>query len=201
MTIRSLSLLPFWTLVPSRLASRLETPMHKCKSMRPTPWNFGFVDLTKNWEQAKSPMAVLGVCVPELAQGALLAHWAVKYFDKERKPTAHDKAAYVHGFLKILSSKVDPVLARSGCNGFFAIPKNSAHKPHEDFAILHMPSANLSELLAQTQKVSNALGIIETSSGYAVRCRRQHWNDIRKTLLPDSPLPEEGVFHTRWFFV
>lgn len=150
--------------------------------------------LTKNWEQAKSPMAVLGVCVPELAQGALLAHWAVKYFDKERKPTAHDKAAYVHGFLKILSSKVDPVLARSGRNGFFAIPKNSAHKPHEDFAILHMPSANLSELLAQTQKVSNALGVIETSSGYAVRCRRQHWNDIRKALLPDSPLPEEGVF-------
>ena len=150
--------------------------------------------LTKNWEQAKSPMAVLGGCVPELAQGALLAHWAVKYFDKDRKATSHDKAEYVHGFLKILSSKVDPVLARSGCNGFFAIPKNNAHKPHEDFAILHMPSVKLSELLAQTQKVPNTLGVIETSSGYAVRCRRQHWNAIRKALMPDSPLPDEGDF-------
>ena len=150
--------------------------------------------LTKNWEQAKSPMAVLGGCVPELAQGALLAHWAVKFFDKDRKATSHDKADYVHGFLKILSTKVDPVLARSGCNGFFAIPKNCAHKPHEDFAILHMPSMKLAELLAQTQKVPNTLGVIETSSGYAVRCRRQHWNAIRKSLMPDSPLPDEGEF-------
>jgi len=150
--------------------------------------------LTKNGEQAKSPMAVLGFCVPELAQGALLAHWAVKYFNKERKAVTHDKADYVHVFLKILSNKVDPVLARSGSNGFFAIPKNSAHKPHEDFAILHMPSAKLSELLAQTQKIPDALGVIETSSGYAVRCRRQHWNAIRKALMPDSPLPDEGDF-------
>ena len=97
-------------------------------------------------------------------------------------------------FEKPSLSSVDPVLARSGCNGFFAIPKNNAHKPHEDFAILHMPSVKLSELLAQTQKVPNTLGVIETSSGYAVRCRRQHWNAIRKALMPDSPLPDEGDF-------
>lgn len=63
-------------------------------------------------------MAVLGFCVPDLVQGALLAHWAVKYFNNEGKAVTHDKADYVHGFLKILSNKADPVLARSGSNGF-----------------------------------------------------------------------------------
>ena len=51
-------------------------------------------DLAAQWKDVADHMQYLGVHLPELRNGKVMATWSAKFFSKDRKPAPHDKAAY-----------------------------------------------------------------------------------------------------------
>ena len=96
-------------------------------------------DLAAQWKDVADHMQYLGVHLPELRNGKVMATWSAKFFSKDRKPAPHDKAAYLHGFFRLPMTVVDPVLARSGNAGIFLTPKGDDKKPHQAFAPYCLP--------------------------------------------------------------
>ena len=73
-------------------------------------------------------------------------------------------------------------------------PKNSSKRPHEAYQIINVPNRSIDELRALSQKTMYALGVVRTSSSMAIRCRREHGNQVQRALFPDMPAPEVGQF-------
>ncbi len=150
----------------------------------------------ENWDAVKSPLVYIGQSIAETKNTKIMTSWAVKAFGKDKKPVEHCKADYVHGFIRILESKADVLLARSGWAGIYLVPKNASKKPHEAFTIVHVPNKDIVEMKALAQSTKNALGIVRTSQGLALRSRREHAYSIKKAVFPELPLVEEGAFQT-----
>ena len=148
----------------------------------------------EKWEDARSALVYLGQKIGETKTAKVFSSWAVKAYSKERKQCDHQHAAYVHGYLRVLESQADPLLARSGWYGIYLVPKNSWKKPHESYSIVAVPSKTIDEMKAIVQSTKNALGIVRTSNALAVRCRREHTYTIKKIIFPELPLQEEGAF-------
>ena len=153
-------------------------------------------DEVENWDTVKSPLVYIGQSIAETKNTKIMTSWAVKAFGKDKKPVEHCKAEYIHGFIRILESKADTLLARSGWAGIYLVPKNASKKPHEAFTIVHVPNKDIVEMKALAQSTKNALGIVRTSQGLALRSRREHAYSIKKAVFPELPLVEEGSFQT-----
>lgn len=147
-----------------------------------------------NWDVVKSPLVYIGQSIAETKNAKIMTSWAVKAFGKDKRPCEHGKADYIHGFLRILESKADVLLARSGWAGIYLVPKNATKKPHEAFTIVHVPNKDIDEMKALAQSTKHALGIVRTSQGLALRSRREHAYNIKKAVFPELPLVEEGSF-------
>eukprot|EP00434_Breviolum_minutum_P000440 symbB.v1.2.000375.t1/scaffold17.1/size449391/12 len=148
----------------------------------------------ENWDVVKSPLVYIGQSIAETKNAKIMTSWAVKAFGKDKRPCDHGKADYIHGFLRILESKADVLLARSGWAGIYLVPKNASKKPHEAFTIVHVPNKDIDEMKALAQSTKHALGIVRTSQGLALRSRREHAYNIKKAVFPELPLVEEGSF-------
>ena len=148
----------------------------------------------ENWEDAKSALVYLGQKIGETKTSKVLSSWAVRAYSKDRKQCDHQQASYIHGYLRVLESQADPLLARSGWSGIYLVPKNSMKRPHESYSIVAVPNKSIDEMKALVQSTKNALGIIRTSTALAVRCRREHAFTIKKLIFPELPLQEEGAF-------
>ena len=149
-----------------------------------------------NWDSVKSPLVYIGQSITETKNAKIMSSWAVKAFGKDKKPIDHSKAEYIHGFIRILESKADILLARSGWAGIYLVPKNANKKPHEAYTIVHVPNKDIDEMKALAQSTKHALGIVRTSQGLALRSRREHAYSIKKAVFPELPLVEEGAFQT-----
>lgn len=146
------------------------------------------------WQDARSALVYLGQKIGETKTAKVLSSWAIKTYTKDRKQCNHQDADYIHGFLRVLESQADPLLARSGWYGIYLVPKNSMKKPHESYSIVSIPGKTIEEMQAVAQSTKNALGIVRTNNALAVRCRREHTFAIKKLIFPELPLQEEGSF-------
>ena len=151
-------------------------------------------DEVEKWEDARSALVYLGQKIGETKTSKVLSSWAVKPYTKDRKQCEHQVASYIHGYLRVLESQADPLLARSGWSGIYLVPKNGLKKPHESYSIVAVPNKSIDEMKAIVQSTKNALGIVRTANALAVRCRREHAYTIKKVIFPELPLQEEGSF-------
>ena len=149
---------------------------------------------TEDWDLVKSPLLYLGQNFAEIKNAKILSSWTVRAFTNAKKQTEHSKADYVHGFFRVLVSQVDGIIAKSGWAGVYMTPKNASKRPHEAYQIINVPNRTIEELRALAQKTMFALGIVRTSSAIAIRCRREHGNQVQRSLFPDLPAPEVGQF-------
>ena len=149
---------------------------------------------TEKWDLVKSPMLYLGQNFSDIKNAKILSSWAVRFFTDAKKQTEHSKADYVHGFFRVLVSQVDGIIAKSGWAGVYMTPKNASKRPHEAYQIINVPNRSIEELRALAQKTLYALGVVRTNSSLAIRCRREHGNQVQKALFPDMPAPEVGQF-------
>ena len=148
----------------------------------------------ENWEDVKSPLVYMGEKIVETKTTKVLSTWAVKPYSDARKPTDHGNAEYIHGYMRVIETQADPLLARSGWFGIYLTPKNQMKRPHESYSIVAVPNKGIEHLQALVQSTKNALGIVKTNSALAVRCRREHISEIRKHIFPELPLQEEGTY-------
>ena len=66
-----------------------------------------------NWDVCQVAISeYIGQSIAETKNAKIMTSWAVKAFGKDKRPCEHGKADYIHGFLRILESKADVLLAR-----------------------------------------------------------------------------------------
>eukprot|EP00434_Breviolum_minutum_P009707 symbB.v1.2.008545.t1/scaffold538.1/size242405/12 len=147
------------------------------------------------WGDVHSRMTFLGTHLPELRQGQVIATWQMHFFDEQRNKTGHQSAHHLHGFVRVASTLVDATLVRSGAAGIFIAPKDAQKKHHPNYAIIQMPGTDLEEAVALAKKHKTALGVVQLSKTFAIRCRRTDLATLRPTLLPGSICPQEGEIH------
>ena len=149
-------------------------------------------DLTSEWKATRDALQYLGKTVGSLAEGALVAHWGFKNYNGNKAQVQFDKASYTHGFVRAKAEHVDAILKVSGKGGIFLVPKDSNHKPDSMFTVVPTGTDKLDQMVAHAQRCPKALGVVELSSGYAFRCRREHAHTVRKELAPSALWTEEG---------
>ncbi|CAK9075782.1 Reverse transcriptase domain-containing protein [Durusdinium trenchii] len=149
--------------------------------------------LVGSWDEAAIPLHYLGVCIPSLRGAKLLASWAIKSYDEQRKPAPFKKAAQWHGYIRIPDSILCEVLSRSGAKGIFLQVKGCDKKLDSRFTAIPLPTANIQEALQQAKAQTKALGIVRLGPHFGVRCKREVAADLRAALVPDSTYVDASV--------
>lgn len=144
------------------------------------------------WGEVQSPMTFLGTHLPELRQGQVIATWQMHFYDDQRNKTGHQNAHHLHGFVRVATTLVDATLVRSGAAGIFIAPKDMNKKHHPNYAIIQMPGVELEDAVATAKKHKTALGVVQLTKAFAIRCKRSDLATLRPVLLPGSICPQEG---------
>ena len=91
---------------------------------------------------------------------------------------------------EIYVERLDSMLARSGFNGIYVLPKDDQGKPAADYRIVWTAVAPKS-LDTLTAGLAGIAGLVRTRKGHGVRVRREAYSLAWKTLHPDQPEPQE----------
>ena len=138
------------------------------------------------WKECAVPLHYLGVHCSAVRGNNLMATWAMKTFNNERKPTPFQSADYWHGFIRVQDSLLDLILVRSGFAGIYISPK-SAEKRHDDrFTAITLPNCNLADIQKKAAACDKALGIVKIRDQLAIRCKRDQAPVLRSTLVPEA---------------
>ena len=154
-------------------------------------------DLAAQWKDVADHMQYLGVHMPELRNGKVMATWSAKFFSKDRKPAPHDKATYLHGFFRLPMTVVDP--------GIFLTRKETTSPsfpsllPPWMMPLLKQPVTPTSLVSLSTRSILLSVAGVRTFRRFAkssppkacssqkVRCRRTRRPSISSTLPITQP--------------
>ena len=141
---------------------------------------------TASWSETALPLNYLGKHVTVLRGPNLLSYWALKTFGDDRKPAAHSKATSWRGFFKVADTLLDNVLAKSGIAGIFMTPKGDDHKADARYVPIPITTGTLDDAWNKSVGCEHALGVALWGDRFAVRCRREHADQVRKVIAPDA---------------
>ena len=130
------------------------------------------------WKPSSKPLDILAQCIPTLRdRDVLLSHWSLKWI-KDRKIAAPHVATHIHGYIRVPDSFLDRLLAQSGPQGISLWPKSSNKQ---------LDARGPDEASAVTKATNNAIGFVQGVNGkWLVRCKREHYPETRRTLIPDG---------------
>eukprot|EP00438_Fugacium_kawagutii_P013471 Skav220350 [mRNA] locus=scaffold4342:53933:58204:- [translate_table: standard] len=146
--------------------------------------------LVNQWPDAAIPLQFLGVQVPSLRGSNLMSAWSIKAWSQDRKQSSFEKADYWHGYFRVGDHLLHSVLARSGANGIIMNPKGSDKKHDTRYGIVTLPGKNLSQVITLAESCENSLGVTLVGEHFAVRCLKQHLDQVRAKLMPESAYVE-----------
>ena len=153
-------------------------------------------ELVTAWSEVQSPLAYLGLHIPEMRRDAVIEAWSLFPYGSHRWKTQHDHASYVHGFCKVKATAADQILKRSGHAGIFLAPKTPDKKKDLSYSLIQIPGKTLDEVICLSKDVPHTLGVVECMTNYAVRTRREHVHEVRAKILPQSISILEGQVQT-----
>ena len=151
-------------------------------------------NLVNQWQDVQNPLNYLGLQLPEIRKGQVIASWNFRAYDEGRQRCKHDQANYVHGFVKIPEEVLQPTLVRSGQAGVFLQVKADNKKPDPRFCIVAMHGQTLEEVVKMAKTLKNVLGVVQLGQNgvFALRARREHIQEIRRNALPQGISLQEG---------
>ena len=160
-------------------------------------------DLVNDWNEVQSPLAYLGLHIPEMRKDAVIEAWSIAPYDKHRWKSKHDYADYIHGFCKVRLAVADDILKRSGVAGIFLAPKTPDKKRDLAYSLIQIPGKSLDEVVSLSKDVAKTLGVVECAANYAIRTRREHIHEVRAKILPQSVAIQEGLVQSDadWFLL
>ena len=153
-------------------------------------------ELVTAWSEVQSPLAYLGLHIPEMRRDAVIEAWSLFPYGSHCWKTQHDHASYVHGFCKVKATAADQILKRSGHAGIFLAPKTPDKKKDLSYSLIQIPGKTLDEVICLSKDVPHTLGVVECMTNYAVRTRREHAHEVRAKILPQSISILEGQVQT-----
>ena len=91
---------------------------------------------------------------------------------------------------EVAVERFDALLARSGFNGIFVMPKDEQGRPSPEYRIIWTiaPTKSLDTL---TGGLAGIAGLVRTKRGHGVRVRREAFSSTWAVLHPDTPEPQE----------
>eukprot|EP00435_Cladocopium_sp_Y103_P027955 s199_g6.t3 len=152
-------------------------------------------ELVNQWQDVQNPLNYLGLQLPEIRKGQVIASWNFRTYDAARQKCRHDQGTYVHGFVKIPEELLAATLVRSGHAGVFLQVKADNRKPDPRFGVVAMHGMPLEEVVKLAQCLKNVLGVVQLGQNgvFALRARREHIQEIRRNALPQGISMQEGV--------
>ena len=151
-------------------------------------------NLVNQWQDVQNPLNYLGLQLPEIRKGQVIASWNFRSYDDNRQKCKHENAQYVHGFVKIPEDVLQPTLIRSGQAGVFLQVKAENKKPDPRFGIVPMHGQSLEEVVKLAKTLKNVLGVVQMGQNgvFALRAKREHIQEIRRNALPQGISLQEG---------
>ena len=151
-------------------------------------------NLVNQWQDVQNPLNYLGLQLPEIRKGQVIASWNFRSYDDNRQKCKHENAQYVHGFVKIPEDVLQPTLILSGQAGVFLQVKAENKKPDPRFGIVPMHGQSLEEVVKLAKTLKNVLGVVQMGQNgvFALRAKREHIQEIRRNALPQGISLQEG---------
>lgn len=150
-------------------------------------------EMTSEWANTQNTLQFVGKHFPELRNGGTLSSWAIRPFDKNRKPAMHKHAVSIHGFLRVSDDKLKQVLSRSGTEGVFLTPKTESKQLDPRFAAVLLPGASFEEARSKALHYKHSVGIVMIKKQFAIRVAKEALLDARAALSPESIFIPSGV--------
>lgn len=151
-----------------------------------------------DWDSTRNPLDYLGVHLREIRKNQVISSWSFKPFGSNRSPCPHDKASYIHGYIRIPETQLVSTLLRSGQAGIYLQPKSSDKKPDPRFGVVAVHGSKLDDVLRSASSIKEALGVVQLGrdGSYTIRARREHLSVVRQHILPQSICVQEGTVPT-----
>lgn len=115
----------------------------------------------------------------------ILGQWKFKAYDTNRALVNHDKAAHIHGYIRVKDGGLDELLMASGQQSIFFNTRVNGGGKDDRFSFVPLPELSLEEAKCKAQTLQCSLGIVKGKGHYTLRCRREHYRKIMKQLNPD----------------
>ena len=146
-----------------------------------------------NWKETSIPLRFLGIHLPPIRGSNIIGAWSIRTFDENRGQVGFEHATSWHGYIKVADELLNGILTRSGHAGIFTIPRTSEKKPDPRFSIVQVPNCNLEDAIKLAEG-PHGLGVCIAGQHFAVRCSREHVNDLRQRLAPETAFVQTADF-------
>ena len=144
-------------------------------------------DRCKHWDTNVAPIDIVAKYLPTVKdKSILIGTWGWKPLDQAWKQSHATMASFWKGFIRVTSTAVEEMLRSSGPGGISLWPKDNEYKPHQDFAHLAVHADDEIQAQACAQKIPQHLGFVCHRGRFLLRCRRTHFNSVKKVLNPDG---------------
>eukprot|EP00438_Fugacium_kawagutii_P019763 Skav203653 [mRNA] locus=scaffold2755:29083:33826:+ [translate_table: standard] len=154
--------------------------------------------MVASWQEVTSPLSYLGVQLPELRQGKVIATWSFHPFDSQRKKCRHSDACYIHGYVKIPEECLHATLLRSGQGGVFINVRTSDKKQDTRYGAIALHGVGLEEAISKAKTIKNVLGVVRLGRDgpFGLRAKREFVSEVRRHALPQCITLQEGKIKT-----
>ena len=145
------------------------------------------------WKSSSKPLDILAQCIPALRdRDVLISHWSWKW-TKERKVAPPAMSTHIHGYIRVTDSSLDKLLSHSGPQGVSLWPKATNKQLDARYSHIVIDARGPDEASAVTKATNNAIGFVQGVNGkWLVRCKREHYPDTRRVLIPDGLILENA---------
>ena len=139
------------------------------------------------WDAVAKPLDMLVQCIPTLrSRENLLSHWSWKFTDGKRHVVSPSNAVTLHGYIRIPEAILDVVLRASGPCGVSMWPKSPDRQNDPRFSHIPVGAQTFEEAAAIAQSTQHGVGFVHHNQKWLVRCRREHYPEVRQTLVPQG---------------
>ena len=146
-------------------------------------WNIASADII-------TAIAKLGIKAN--VRDIILGQWKFKAYDANRSVVSPDKAAHIHGYIRVKDGGLNDLLTASGQQSCFFNTRVNGGGKDDRFSFVPLPELSLEEAKCKAQTLQCSLGIVKGKGHYTLRCRREHYRKILKQLNPDMVIGDSS---------
>ena len=149
------------------------------------------------WDSVAKPLDIVAQCIPILrTRENLLSHWSWKWTDGRRHVVSPSVAITLHGYIRIPEAILDDVLRASGPCGVSMWPKSPDQQNDPRYSHIPVGAQSFVEAAAVAQSTPHGVGFVHHNQKWLVRCHREHYPEVRQTLVPQGFVLETACIGT-----
>ena len=118
------------------------------------------------------------------------------FTDGKRHVVSPSVAVTLHGYIRIPEATLDEVLKASGPCGVPMWPKSPDRQNDPRCSHIPVGAQSFDEAAAVAQSTPHGVGFVHHNQKWLVRCHREHYPEVRQTLVPQGFVLETACIGT-----